>query len=142
MLRLKTPIIIGSQTYDTEIFGRYEGDMRSRSVEFQVVPAQEKFDHIRVAREKGGEIRSAPPIATVQLQDRDDDPAIAAAFAKLVEAFEAFEQLIVDELATKTYQLGEDDLSLEAIFEHSEKPYKNERVVEQPAQEEKEGENE
>lgn len=131
MLKLITPITIGSQTYDLLIPGKGEWDLRARRINFILTLAQEEQSRLRIAREMdtpdGGKLLAPAPVLSLQVQDRDEDPVINAVIQKFTTALEALEQFIESQLGDQVYLLGEDELSLEATFETSTKEYKNER---------------
>lgn len=132
MLRLQTPMVLGSKTYTVLLPGRGEWDLRARRINFQLVPASEEADHLRLGKEEdrgnGREVFSPPVVLTLDVQD-NEDPVVNAVLQKFTVALEALEQFIEVSLADQGYQFGEDTFALAATFEPSSKEYQNERPV-------------
>lgn len=130
MLRLTTPIKIGSYTYNIEFPAKGSWDYRTRRLEFVLALAEEEAGRIRVAREvdgdQGKKVLPPPAVLSFTLQD-NDDPVIAALFQQLTAFLDALEQFIEPKLAGQIYELGEEQFSLEAAYELSVKGYENER---------------
>lgn len=131
MLKLHTPLTIGTHTYTALIPGKGEWDLRARRIVFQLTPVEEEATALRVAQEvpkdKGYRVLNPPAVLSLTIQD-SEDPAINAVIQQFTSALEALEQFIQDQLADQVYEFGEDAFPLAATFEMSAKEYRNKRL--------------
>ena len=140
MLKLKIPLAIGAKTYNILFPLRGEWDLAARRVTVHLAPGIELSDGLRVGREdetpSGVRVVTAPTVAVLQLTDSAiGEVPIKAVFRKLQDFMEAVEVLLLankhqpEGLAKLVYMNGEEEVSLDADFEASNKHYVREKKV-------------
>lgn len=122
MHKYDTPLSLGNQQYDGHFPVKGEWDFRSGILRVMFGPVREGEEDLYIATQTERKVLAPNIVATLELHDNGEDPAVHSIFIALQYMLQVLEAATAHRFAGLIYEHGEDEFPLDGNFVAHEKP--------------------